>query len=76
MNRFDRRVLNEFMMIGSNLSGLLPIAMILFALSNKVEYHARLYRRIGSLITVGLTFTAMIEQQAMAPTLTMHQVYC
>jgi hypothetical protein len=64
-------VLNEFMLIGHDyLSWLLPIALILFALSVKVEYHARLYRLFGSIITIGLTFTAMIEQQAMAPILT------
>ncbi len=61
-------VLNEFTIIANDfLTGLLPIAIILFALSAKVEYHARLYRLIASIITVGLTFTAMLEQQAMAP---------
>jgi hypothetical protein len=64
-------VLNEFKMIGGDyLSALLPIAIILFALSAKVDYHARLYRLIASIMTMGLTFTAMFEQQAMAPILT------
>ena len=64
-------VLNEFKMIGGDyLSALLPVAIILFALSAKVDYHARLYRLIASIMIMGLTFTAMFEQQAMAPILT------
>lgn len=64
-------VLNQFEMLGSDyLNGFLVIAIILFALSARVEYHARLYRLIASLITVAITFAAMIDQQAMAPILT------
>ncbi len=50
------------------LSCLLPIAIILFALSTKVAYHARLYRFISTLITIGLSYGAMLNEQAMAPT--------
>lgn len=53
----------------NGLSALLPIAIILFALSAKVDYHARLYRLISSVLTIGLSYTAMVEQQAMAPVL-------
>ena len=51
----------------NELSSLLPIAIILFALSAKVTYHARLYRFISAIITIGLSYAAMIDQQAMAP---------
>ena len=61
-------LLEEFAVTSNEyLSGLLPIAIILFALSAKVDYHARLYRFISSVITIGLSYTAMIDQQAMAP---------
>ncbi|NOQ64412.1 MAG: hypothetical protein GQ582_07855 [Methyloprofundus sp.] len=48
-------------------SSFLPIAVILFALSTQVDYHARLYRFISTLITLGLCYFALTEQQAMAP---------
>lgn len=61
-------ILDQFTATRTNdLSGLLPIAVILFALSAKVDYHARLYRFISATITIGLSYTAMIDQQAMAP---------
>jgi len=61
-------ILNQFIPNSSNeLSSLLPIAIILFALSTKVTYHARLYRFISAIITIGLSYAAMIDQQAMAP---------
>lgn len=61
-------LLNEFMLVsGDHLSGLLPIAIILFVLSAKVDYHARLYRFISALITIGLSYAAMLDQQTMAP---------
>lgn len=61
-------VLNEFSLVGDDyLSGLLPVAMILFVLSAKVDYHARAYRVISALMTIGLSYAAMMDQQAMAP---------
>lgn len=64
-------VLSEFTGISSNqFSIFLPIALILFALSTKVDYHARLYRIISSILTLFLTYAAMVEQQTMAPVLT------
>ncbi|NOQ15089.1 MAG: hypothetical protein GQ583_11510, partial [Methyloprofundus sp.] len=61
-------ILAAFEVTGDNgLSALLPIAIILFALSAKVDYHARLYRFISAVITIGLSYSAMIDQQAMAP---------
>ena len=64
-------VLAEFTSISANeFSMFLPIAMILFALSTQVDYHARLYRIISSILTLFLTYAAMIDQQTMAPVLT------
>ena len=64
-------VLSEFAGIySSHLSTFLPIAIILFALSFRVEYHARFYRMISSVLTLFLTYGAMVDQQAMAPIIT------
>ncbi len=61
-------VLSQFETVYSNQFGLfLPIAVILFALSSKVEHHASLYRTISSWLILLLTFGAMIDQQTMAP---------
>lgn len=61
-------ILNEFMAVDESfLSGLLPIAIILFVLSARVDYHARLYRFLSALITIGLSYSAMLDQQGMAP---------
>ena len=49
------------------LTSLLPVAMILFMLSTKVDYHARLYRVISAILTIGLTYMAMLDQLIMAP---------
>ncbi len=53
----------------SRRSALLPVAIILFALSCQVEYHARLYRFLSSVIAVCLCYGAMLEQQTLAPIL-------
>jgi hypothetical protein len=64
-------VLSEFTGISSNqYSIFLPIAVILFALSTQVDYHARIYRIISSILTLFLTYGAMVDQQTMAPVLT------
>ena len=63
-------VLAEFSVVGSQLNALLPIAIILFALSGQVSYHARLYRLVSALMTVALTYAAMLDGQAMAPVIT------
>lgn len=61
-------VLNQFDVdAGSQLSALLPIAVILFALSGKVEFHARLYRLISSTLAVILSYAALFDQQTLAP---------
>ena len=49
------------------LTSLLPVAMILFMLSTKVDYHAHLYRVISAILTIGLTYMAMLDQLIMAP---------
>jgi hypothetical protein len=53
-----------------HLSTFLPIAIILFALSFQINFHARLYRIISSVLTLFLTYGAMIDQQIMAPVFT------
>ncbi|AEF99700.1 hypothetical protein [Methylomonas methanica] len=64
-------VLEQFKLFSErNFGVFLPIALILFALSGHVKYHARFYRFIASLLIVGLTFGAMLNQQALAPILT------
>ncbi len=64
-------VLSQFETVYSNQFGLfLPVAVILFALSSQVEYHASLYRTISSWLILLLTFGAMIDQQNMAPVIT------
>ena len=64
-------VLEQFKVFSEqNFGVFLPIAVILFALSGQVEFHARLYRFIASLLIVGLSFAAMLNQQTLAPVLT------
>lgn len=61
-------ILSEFSgSYSHHLSEFLPIAVILFALSFRVDYHARLYRVMGSILTLFLTYSAMLDHQAMAP---------
>jgi LytS/YehU family sensor histidine kinase len=54
----------------NNLASFLPIAVILFVLSGRVEFHARLYRFIASVLVMFLTYGAMIDQQTLAPVFT------
>jgi len=64
-------ILSPFETFYENQFGLfLPIAAILFVLSSKVEYHARLYRTISSWLIMLLTFGSMIDQQPLAPVIT------
>jgi hypothetical protein len=51
---------------GSRLSALLPVAAILFVLSGRVEFHARLYRFASSVMAVLLAYGALLDQQALA----------
>ena len=61
-------LLDEYLLTSDDfLSGLLPVAIILFVLSAKVDYHARLYRFISSALTIGLSYCAMLDLQTMAP---------
>jgi len=54
----------------NNFSTLMPIAIILFVLSNRADYHARLYRFISSVMTLLLSYGAMVDQQTLAPVFT------
>jgi hypothetical protein len=54
----------------NNFSILLPIAIVLFVLSNRVDYHARLYRFISSVMILLLSYGAMVDQQTLAPVFT------
>ncbi|MCK5831633.1 MAG: hypothetical protein KAH20_15165 [Methylococcales bacterium] len=61
-------ILNELLLTNDNyFGGLLPIALILFVLSDKVNYHAQLYRLISSIIAIGLSYAALSGQETMAP---------
>ncbi len=64
-------ILSQFETIYDKQFGLfLPVAVILFALSSQVEYHARQYRSISSWLTLILTFGALLDQQILAPIIT------
>lgn len=52
----------------SNYLSILPVPFILFILSGQVDYHARLYRFLGSVMTIGLSFSAMMYQYDMTAT--------
>ncbi len=54
----------------NHLSALLPITVILFVLSDQVTYHASLYRSVSSILTILLTYGAMVDQQTLAPVFT------
>ncbi|MGR9053089.1 MAG: hypothetical protein ACU84J_10610 [Gammaproteobacteria bacterium] len=51
----------------SSLNILLPGVLVLFALSGKVDYHARLYRFAASVAALLLTYGAMLDHQPLAP---------
>ena len=64
-------VVEQFAAVSTNhLNALLPVAVILFVLSGQVDFHARLYRFISSVMTIILTYGAMVDQQALAPIFT------
>jgi hypothetical protein len=50
-------------------SFMIPVALVLFALSTQVAYHAKAYRSIGSLLATGLAYAALFDDQAFAPLL-------
>lgn len=45
----------------------MPVAIILFALSGQVAYHARTYRFVSSIIVLILNYDTVINQQTMSP---------
>ncbi|MGR9101189.1 MAG: hypothetical protein ACU826_11545, partial [Gammaproteobacteria bacterium] len=53
--------------VDNALAYLLPVSVILFALSEKVEFHARLYRAIASVWAMLVTYAALQDQQYLAP---------
>lgn len=63
-------VLAEFDVVSSHLSALLPVTIILFALSGQVSYHARAYRFVSSVLAMIITYAAMFDNQTMAPVCT------
>lgn len=48
---------------------MIPIAVLLFALSAQVAYHAKAYRSWASLMATGLAYAALLDDQAFAPLL-------
>lgn len=48
---------------------MIPVALLLFGLSTQVSYHAKTYRSLASLMATGLTFAALLDDQAFAPLL-------
>ncbi|NOT13536.1 MAG: hypothetical protein HOP23_17205 [Methylococcaceae bacterium] len=60
----------HFVGISQNLYSLMiPVALVLFALSTQVAYHAKAYRSLGSLLATGLAYAALLDDQAFAPLL-------
>lgn len=63
--------LAEFNVTSTNqLIVFLPIAIILYVLSTQVTHHARLYRSISAVLSMLLTYGAMIDGQSLAPVFT------
>ena len=46
---------------------ILPLSAILFVLSDRVDFHARLYRLAASLTAFYITYNAMVEHHFLAP---------
>ena len=60
----------HFVGISQNLYSLMvPVALVLFALSTQVAYHAKAYRSFGSILATGLAYAALLDDQAFAPLL-------
>ena len=53
--------------LSTSLNLFLPLAALLFALSAKVDYHAKAYRCIASVMVILITYGAMLDQQPLAP---------
>jgi hypothetical protein len=61
---------DHFVGISQNFYSLMvPVALVVFALSTQVAYHTKAYRSVGSLLTTGLVFAALLDDQAFAPLL-------
>jgi len=61
-------IIEQFSMItGNQVTMLLPVSLILFLLSEQVQFHAKSYRNIASILAVYLSFNAMVDQQMLAP---------
>jgi len=60
----------------NHLSYMMPLTIILFVLSNQVNYHASLYRSISSIMTIFLMYGAMLDQQILAPVLSIAAGVC
>jgi hypothetical protein len=48
---------------------MIPVALLLFALSTQVAYHAKAYRSFASILATGLAYAALLNDQAFAPLL-------
>jgi len=48
---------------------MIPVALMLFALSSRVAYHAKAYRSLGSILATGLAYAALFDDQVFAPLL-------
>lgn len=60
----------HFVGISHNLySFMIPVALMLIALSTQVTYHAKTYRTLGSIMATGLAYAALLNDQAFAPLL-------
>lgn len=48
---------------------MIPVALMLFALSSRVAYHAKAYRSLSSILATGLAYAALFDDQVFAPLL-------
>ncbi|MBK8815670.1 MAG: hypothetical protein IPN42_09295 [Methylococcaceae bacterium] len=48
---------------------MIPVALVMFALSTQVAYHAKVYRSLASVLATILVYAALLNDQAFAPML-------
>jgi hypothetical protein len=61
---------DHFVGVSQNFYSLMvPFALLLFALSTQVVYYSKAYRSGGSVLTTGLAYAALLDDQAFAPLL-------
>jgi hypothetical protein len=58
--------------VGLNTSGyslMIPVALVMFALSTQVTYYVKAYRSVASVLTTGMVYASLLNDQVYAPLL-------